>query len=544
MKTKKMMLALLPTLALFSACSEDVETSQQVETASITQISNDLSIPEAQKEFAIVLSKAVYNNEEFRSFIKGEAIKQVDNDYDVFYPIVKDKEVVAGKTFRNILLENGINSERLNLIEHTLPLLTIYVPDLSLFTNISANNWDTEDREVPVTIADKNKSVALYCNGELSDSLESDEIPDFHLLVIKDNERICQSATRSGGEILGNYQFIDKAFDGINNPQKIQKETRTASDVNIDGDYLPAYQLPSGVISAWNVMKSTDLSLQRDNIYYGLTPQKTEGKLNRTINEYLYRFQIDPKAYFQIADQRGTEDKHDDPMVDKNRTTTNMKVDLSDDEVIKRLWTDGNFEIHFEVFSGNKTATPYNQKFTFNVAPKDLFDIKIQRTRKHHTMFRHTKYTYRIDPSEMGRKWYVIREHSGYDARLDTWNLEQTSLEKFFAVSEIDESESYTKSFTIENTYTSNFKGEISGGDSDIKYGLGYNASNSQKTTSTVSVQVNKASDELGTLTASFYDPVIIEYNQSKGGYRLKNISNGTVTITLLPMDPEFTRSH
>ena len=56
--------------------------------------------------FSKILSKAVSNNSDLRAFIKEEALKMTDNDYDVFYPLVKNKKVTADKTFKEILNEN------------------------------------------------------------------------------------------------------------------------------------------------------------------------------------------------------------------------------------------------------------------------------------------------------------------------------------------------------------------------------------------------------------------------------------------------------
>lgn len=48
---------------------------------------------EAKVEFAVVLSKAISQEKNLREFIKQEALKQFDMDYDVFYPYVKESIV-------------------------------------------------------------------------------------------------------------------------------------------------------------------------------------------------------------------------------------------------------------------------------------------------------------------------------------------------------------------------------------------------------------------------------------------------------------------
>ena len=45
---------------------------------------------DAQLKFAKLLSQAASSNVEVRSFLKKEALAQFDNDYDIFYPMIKD----------------------------------------------------------------------------------------------------------------------------------------------------------------------------------------------------------------------------------------------------------------------------------------------------------------------------------------------------------------------------------------------------------------------------------------------------------------------
>lgn len=44
----------------------------------------------AMRNFSVALSKVVCTNESAREFLKDEALKRVDNDYDVFYPFIKN----------------------------------------------------------------------------------------------------------------------------------------------------------------------------------------------------------------------------------------------------------------------------------------------------------------------------------------------------------------------------------------------------------------------------------------------------------------------
>ena len=536
-------------IAAFCACTNEINELSSLPDDSQAKTINQVSLDKetAQKKFASILSKAIYSNAELRQFIKEEAIKQFDNDYDVFYPIVSNKEVYAGTTFRDILLTYCTSDVDLSQIEESLPLLNIYVPDLSLFEDINAYNWDIQDEEIPVAVANSNNGTTLFLNGDTISSLANNEIPNFHFLLIKNNERIRPvSITRNIGSnsITPGYEFIDDAFNGAKS-HAIQ--TRSITYPIIDGDWIQ--DLDTCVIKAWNTMKSTNPSLQRDNIYYGISPTKEEGELKTTIDEFLFRFQIDPKAYYKITDQKGTADKKDDPMIKENESISNKISELSEDEIIRRLWTEGNYEIQFMIYTGSKDSDINAQKLTYNISPKEMFDIVIQKTKRHHTGFRHTKYTYRISPTDLKPKWYypIINRDN---ARLYKWDISHKSIEKTISICEVDEGETYKKTESVTSTYIQNFKSSIDGsvnpgGDivGDIKVGLGYDSSKSTTKTTTIEVTSQKGNDDLGTLRIYFYDSIIVKEDPTKG-YRLKDISSGSVTITMLPMSEAYTRAH
>ena len=168
--------------------------------------------------FSKILSKAVSNNSDLRAFIKEEALKMTDNDYDVFYPLVKNKKVTADKTFKEILKDYDFNNS-LDAVEERLPLLTIYIPELP--SGFSAENWNSfGDSPYVCTNLVENDSISFYFGGDLHFKLESDLVPGFPVLVLKSNERIVKTTntTRSDNPniINGDYSFVDSAFDGIN----------------------------------------------------------------------------------------------------------------------------------------------------------------------------------------------------------------------------------------------------------------------------------------------------------------------------------------
>ena len=97
---------------------------------------------DAQLKFAKLLSQAASSNVEVRSFLKKEALAQFDNDYDIFYPMIKDKKVFGDQSFRDVLLSYCKEANELSEIEQSLPLLNIMIPDLSLFWDFNAATWE------------------------------------------------------------------------------------------------------------------------------------------------------------------------------------------------------------------------------------------------------------------------------------------------------------------------------------------------------------------------------------------------------------------
>ena len=56
---------------------------------------------QAKEKFASILSKAVYQHKSLRDFLKTEALEQFDENYDVLYALVRDKQI-GKQTFREI----------------------------------------------------------------------------------------------------------------------------------------------------------------------------------------------------------------------------------------------------------------------------------------------------------------------------------------------------------------------------------------------------------------------------------------------------------
>ena len=524
-------------IAAFCACTDQVNEfpSQPDGSQSKTIVQAPLDQVTAQKKFAKALSKAVSNSLDVRKFLKAEAVAQFDNDYDIFYPLVKNKIVYDKQSLRDILLSYCKDENELVQIEQSLPLLNILVPDLSLFWDFNAEKWNVDDKEVSVICRD-DKDNTLYENGENIGKMTTGDIPDFPCLVVKNNERMKVSSvkTRSGE---ATYEFLSDAFDG----SKRKLQTRHyEEDINLQPtEDLQAYrngsEIMSSVKDAWNEFKNVPNAYQRDYIYYGITKENKPGTLNRYIREKLYRFRIAANAYSAINDPT------QDPTL---QDTQKNKGYLTNEEIIQKIWTDGNFEFHFKSYiSGEDSKEAMEAKLTFTINPRDAFSLeKIHLKHKNSTAFRQSKNFYTVDAKNLRSKWiYPEKSDRNADDLVFTlpWDLYNKSLSIFMFVEEWDKGQTITqeKSVVSEFVNKADFSIEGSGsiGKVSLSTKLGYGFSHTKTVSNKATIQTTVESDPLGTLYFQYNDPIIRD--EINGTYKLYNVSSGSVVATLLPVD-------
>ena len=178
---------------------------------------------EQEQAFARTLSSSISENKELRSLLKTQALKQFDNNNDVLYHQIKDTRLSNGKTVRDVLLSHWKEGEeKFREIEANLPLLNIFLPDMSLFEVGSDISWDTEAPEVGVAVRERGKGqVGLFVAGNLVSHIEDGEIPAIPTLVVNTNKRVkvASSARTFNGDVKFSYQFLDPVFDGSKRQQ-------------------------------------------------------------------------------------------------------------------------------------------------------------------------------------------------------------------------------------------------------------------------------------------------------------------------------------
>lgn len=143
-------------------------------------IDNTIDQQTALRNFSIALSKVVYQNQPVRELIKKEALGKFDNDYDVLYPLIKDRIIADGKTVHTLLAEALGDEVQLNNIEAIIPTLTIFVTNVTWFDpeGFCAEKWNTEDERVSVTYKQTNGNCSeLFANGYDLGTIEAGVIP-------------------------------------------------------------------------------------------------------------------------------------------------------------------------------------------------------------------------------------------------------------------------------------------------------------------------------------------------------------------------------
>ena len=267
-----------------------------------------------EKEFAIILSKAVHENKDLRVFLKNESLKQFDYDYDVFYPNTKDKYVDGTRTFREVLLDYCDSESQLNRIEGELPLLNILLPDMAWIDPdlFSAKSWDVENDNVLVTYREGNKEREFIENGKRSFVLDDGGLPCGPVLVVKNNERLKYSPSTRSVE-LGEYEFVTEEFDNTR-PQwtKVAWETtvttyeETIEESSADWEFCShLLDYSEMALDAFREFGANPKKgCQRDYCYYGITKTDSVGVLNPNVKEGLYRFRIaDVDRFILLCDK-------------------------------------------------------------------------------------------------------------------------------------------------------------------------------------------------------------------------------------------------
>lgn len=521
---KKMLFYLLLFISL-SSCKKDYnETNSSEDLLGNEKITTK---EESMLRFTEILSKLVYDNKNVRTFLKEESLKKFDKNYNVLFHLVKNKNIEE-KTFREMLVSISSESE-ISEIENNVPLLNILVPELAIF-KISAENLNTDDNEIPVAI-NKNDVTYLYLNGKMEMIVPNGEVPDFHVFVIRENDRVDPNSIRkisfaSISQPKNDIIFLSPEYDNISNNDN--RKIFASSNTFVDNNGIHPIVLESFKYFYSDSDISKLKAYQRDYIYYGIKSKDDKGYLNQNAKDYLNYFEVNPKAYFSFtldADSKGN------PRIQEN-VVTQRRTGLSTDELINRMWTKGAFEFRFNIVNGDNVL-PSTVKIP--LLPSELWDFNIDHSRKNGTFFRRSKNTYKIDPNKFTSKIIYLDRKIPFDK----WDIKDNTIIKYVSVFEENRGvekavdDSYTFETTVEGKFTAS--GSKIGLGASATLDLGGEITKTNKKTVTKSIKKTyKVGDEVlaNNYKIYFYDPVVVSKGNKVGLYVY---DTGIIKFSVIP---------
>jgi len=510
---KRLTIISLVLLLFSSSCKKQLTSeSQQFTSESV----DDMTY--VSKVFAKALE-----DKKIRDFVKEEALKKFNNDYDVLYQLVKDNQLENGQTFASALQEYADNPVLFRDLLETLPLLTIFVPELDKF---SAENWNTTD-DIPLVavrnLDDKKagKSLFAYDADGSSRAMSYYNIPDIPVVVVKSNERVIVSheqptKTASLGTIdnksalvytkKGGIYFIDNNFDnlqssrssdnqkfaGNKNSSKASTSTYGYPAANgkhqmffnfINGDPIPNY------VGSPKVFLATSSQYQRDYIYYNINNLTDTGRFDNSHVESIYSISVN-----------------------QNASEGYIVDDLRD-------WTDGMLEIKVHVSFLNRTGGFESLYKIFSVSATELF--------KKETNVNKPRVYYLPDP-----------------IKLVGWDMYELGDKWHFFVEEVDPGSESSKTISASSSFSNSWEVEGSGGINlgIVKIGASAKGQGSSSTTKseTITLKTTGTSDDLGTGILEFTDRISLGYkfdvNPWHEAHDIYTINTGMVELGIVPV--------
>ena len=456
---------------------------------------------DAYRDFAIILSKAVYTEPELRAFIKEEANKQFD----------KDRKMI------DILREND-NEGKMEFVENAIPKLNILVPDWSWVCEdcFSIHKWDTTDPTVVVAYDLPNGNHRIFFDGMEYETLPKGSFLEVPTLVLKSNERMIEDKPTKG--ISSGFHLIDAAFDNDNTTKSGHEETvihnvRNAPDVS---GWINKMSLNQRVGDCYNAINSVPGAAQRDYIYYNMTASCSSGTLNNWIAESIFRYKLDPSwsCYYEDED------------LTFNQITGTTERDY--DYLRAFNWSDGHLEMYFFVNAGFPTALCFYD----NCPMSEAFSvIKVKETRHYNWLGILTNRVYYISSDCLAPKWVDP------SLNLFTWDIKTIPVLYTIQVFEADSGATHTHTqssswqFSTDYSINNEVGGSLFG--LTIKQSYGINPSLTYSVSNSTSISYTDNDDNLGTIVVQYTNPVVLE-NQMYG-VRLNSYNTGKIDICIVP---------
>lgn len=423
-------------------------------------------------------------------------------------------------------------------------MLNIHLPE---FGNVKVSDLNTSEAELPVLCGHK-----LFVNGEVVDSISDDEIPDFSVLVISESNTIQKktSSTRSlsSNVMLGNnYEYVSPVFNPNYNKHNSISCTRSGGQEAPSDKYTygiqPSSDLDPELIQAYNVSKSSKRGT-RCAMYYGLNNlNDTAMTLRSDVKDCIYKIRVSFSARADFEDVATNRELH--PFFKKD--TTSMKQPITRDKAISALITGRAYCFLFTFTSGNEAqGNVTTQSIKVYARPDQLFNLDVNESKRHHTAFRHTKYTYKINQNNIDSKWFYPLENKQFPV-LDRWNLLKDPITKSVVVYLINPDEGMVT--TTSESYTLKYSSDVNLGlDAKVELSkilnLGINGkfdtSNSFEKTVTKTYSITAQNLRLGDFQMDYFDDYPISTIYSDGRVVPMILGTGPITMSILPLSIDY----
>lgn len=495
------------------------------------EISSDqIAVDKAKMDYPEYISRVfakALGDRQIRNFIKAEALKKFDKDYDVLYQLVKDNKLENGETFAVALERYSDDSLFFRKSLENQPLLTIYVPELEKF---SAESWDVTT-QIPLVavrnLSEKKAGKPLLAYDEKGGERELSYTtsPNFPVVVLKANERVtvvenekinktAKTQTLRKKDALahtekGGIYFIDDHFDNIrsslssadtrksaSNQKGLRASTSTYGYAAANGKHQMFFKFVGqndpnfpNYVGSQKMFSASGLQYQRDYIYYNIQNLTDTGRFDNSHVESIYSISINQNA---------------------------SKGYIVDD---LRDWTDGILEIKVHVSFVNRTGGFESLYKIFSVSANELFkkEKNIDKPRVY----------YLPDP-----------------IKLVGWDMYQLGDKWHFFVEEVDPGSESSKTITASSSFSSSWEVGGSGGVDIGIVKIGASAKNqgssSNTRSETINLKTTGASDDLGSAILEYTDKISLGYkydvNPWHEAHDIYTINTGILELGIVPI--------
>lgn len=279
---------LLLALFIVGSCSNDmIETSNN--SSLIEESYDEIDLNSLKSEFSFALARVLNESEGVRKLIKEEAIKQFDYDYDVLYMLVKDKKLSGGGTLEEFL-SKYMSKENLLALYKEMPTLTVFVPVLpnDIF---SAEKWNVA-QEVPfVAYKSKENQILFVDNAGKVNTIKSNEIPSFPIVVVKPSERVILRSASTRNFKEANVVRAENGLNFVFEYEEFNNLTKVKTRVS-------PLDIPTQLQKVFDAKKFADQNgiWQRDYVYYNIMTKDGKGVFQKKISECVYFLELHPKS--------------------------------------------------------------------------------------------------------------------------------------------------------------------------------------------------------------------------------------------------------